>query len=472
MKKKNAFLCILVLISLMGAVSGCSDPADTIINEEVITHPKIEISLVEDTVPGNITVNIIPQTSLTSRFEFAIGDKTDREQFKLGKMDEIITMYGDEKLIHTFDGLGDETEYTIFARAFDENGNAGPIASILVETNHNNVSLTTQFLSDRSAAFIVKFNSTDYYKFDYYFGQETDREAFRSGTLEGVGTIVEKARYTLTYLDLQPNEDRVMFVRAYDRFENTVLLEDKITTLEPGTFPDFEFEVVSQDAYQDVYKFTPNRHCGKIAVVFHYAGAYEEELLRYGNMVEMIQSKVNAGIGKSEKGKHLEVTFKTSDFALGGEFTAYVLTYDNGREPQPFAAFKFDHTDKGFDPAAPGTNVGITVSSITDKGAKYKFSPCSNTMGFYYETVDADWYDEFKETEEWHEYYLHERFKSGSPSKWQYSGNALTEYTETTGEPGKRYYAAVCPMNVNGPCEGGWGEVTLIEYTTESAPEQ
>lgn len=40
----------------------------------------------------------------------------------------------------------------------------------------------------------------------------------------------------------------------------------------------------------------------------------------------------------------------------------------------------------------------------------------------------------------------------------------VVTYTETEGEPGKRYYAAGCPMNCNGIL--GWGDLVLEEYTT------
>lgn len=423
------------------------------------------VSLEQDTT--SFKVEFIPDSTATS-YEYAIGTEEDYEAFANGTFTDCVMVEGNEKAVVEFGDLESQKEYTVFARAF--NGKlAGGIAVLKVRTDDNDFSAEVVFAHQNSLSIRINMTS-DYSSFRYYLGTPDDKTSFLEETIGDMVTGVNS--YTcVNYFDLNA-ENYIFYLIGYDRKNMPTKMYEIPIALKKDV-PSAEFKIEYLDLYRGKYRIVPNEKCSKITCILGSKGEYDQtlkssigfrnDLIRWITSWETLPHLVNS---YTAKGEDLVFTFDDVNFSRE-EMEAYFLMYDENFEPAGVKRIIFSKPE--VDPDAPEAKVDIKVLDITEKGATYIYTPDKNTLGFMYDTVEADWFDDFSQTSEYHSTYLHERmFQAGK--YWAYSGdlddNMQREFKEETGESNTRYYATACPMNINGPGEG-WCELNMVEYTTK-----
>jgi hypothetical protein len=221
---------------------------------------------------------------------------------------------------------------------------------------------------------------------------------------------------------------------------------------------------VGGDVYLGEYTFTPNAHCGKIRMVVEYLGNFNDAILYWsgGNIVSVIEDN-NPVVAV---GRPLVYKFKTGDPRADIELEAFAMLYDNDGRYAGLQRFEFVNQEYNDALPTPGT-VAVSITNITSTGATYTFTPeGDNVMGFMFDTIDADWYDNLVATDPGLDpNYIRDRFQQQGYNFFHKSEN--TPWTEEAATPGKRYYVGVCPMNANGFSDPDWGALTLSDpYTT------
>lgn len=445
---------------LVGAASGCK--TEYVLPDIGTATVTIQKSLSTDS--SSATVTFIPSEDAVS-FRYAIGTDMDFEDFRDGSLPASETADGNSPVEKTFEGLNPESAYTVYAVACDSRGFEGEISTAKIITDDASIKFTESYLLSTSAGFTLAMSS-NYRGFTYFLGKEDDRDAFLAGETDN-STINDIDEYTVNYFGLESDSDYVFFSMIADRAGNTAkIIEHPFHTPASGSCPDVELEY-ENDFYTGNYTLTPVAGCSRIASIITAKG--ENDAIIYstnnwkGDISAMLQSWQNVeglGVYVSENGKAVEMTYTTPGLVPDNPIEIYVLLY--GEDGQPCGVKHYDLSTPAFDDDAPEATVSIEISAITSSGATYTYTMGDGTTGLLYDTIDADWFDEFSQTSEYHEHYLHELlFQNGK--WWAYMGPVVT-YTETEGEPGKRYYAAGCPMNCNGIL--GWGDLVLEEYTT------
>jgi hypothetical protein len=327
----------------------------------------------------------------------------------------------------------------------------------------------TDYISPKSAAFKISA-STDYSSFIYSIGRPTDRKAFENGTL--AGTVMKEDIYSLTYnaFDLQPDTEYAFFVRGTDRAGvQTKVFQINFTIPKAEEVPFGEFSVNYIDQYAGEYLVTPNAKCGKL--LFFISDEGKMDNIMFGDMnyagdlirclTDWERTNFN-GVIVAENAE-LKATNFTTGLLADTPLDVYVMSYD--AEGVPANVIKYSVSTPAYDASLPEANVGVTISAITAKGATYNFKADDNTLGFLYETIEADWYDgAVSDGTMDAEKLRNQLFTKGF---WKYCAGPLDySWVEETAEASKRYYAAVCPINFNGVSDPEWGKVVLTPFTT------
>lgn len=420
----------------------------------------------------SLTVRIVPDEKATS-FEYGIGTPSDYESFLNGTIAGYKKVEGCEPVEVVFNNLDDKATYTVYARAYLDDV-PGAVASRDMMTLDEDFKVTSQFVHVSSAAFKIECN-TNYAFFKYYLGRAEDREKVIRGEVELKEGVTGMDGYTcVNYFDLDgTDKEYVFYVYGYDRMNMpTELYEVPITLCEPGSVPDAEFSIESLDLFRGRYKVTPSGGCPKVTCILYPTGEndptiinnFDNDLFYWMTNWEKIPQLVNSFYALN---KELEFKLDDVDFLAGIEMEAYILIYDE--DYNPLAVKKHFFNKPTDDQDVEDAEVTVEIKDITDKGATYVYTADENTLGFMYDTVDADWFDDFRESSEYYSTYIHEKmFEAGR--YWAYSGeldeNMQREFVEDKGTSQTRYYAAACPMNMNGP-GAGWCELVLKEYTTK-----
>lgn len=469
MNMKVSFLKTGILLQLFALVlSSCT-------KEEILppvnTGAEVRIEKVSSD-NFSLKVRIVPDETATG-FEYGIGTPSDYESFLNGTISGYKKVDGCEPVEVVFDNLDDKATYTVYARAYLDDV-PGAVASKDMRTLDENFKVTSQFVHVNSASFKIESN-TDYAFFKYYLGRAEDREKVISGGVEMEKAVSGIDGYTcVNFLDLDGSDrEYVFYAYGYDRMNMpTELYEIPITLCEPGSVPDAEFSIESLDLFRGQYRVTPSGGCPKVTCILYPAGEndllisnnFNNDLFYWMTSWEKVPDIVHSFCALN---KDLEFKLDDNKFQAGIEMEAYILIYDEDYNPVGVKKQTFSKpTD---DQDVEDAVVTVEIKDITEKGATYVYTADDNTLGFMYDTVDADWFDDFKETSEYHSTYIHEMmFEAGK--YWAYSGeldeNMQREFTEDTGTSQTRYYAAACPMNMNGP-GAGWCELVLKEYTTK-----
>lgn len=454
-----------ILLVLLGLVFSCTK--DPVVVKENL---EMDLCLIGKSDTTSFSVRIKPDGSST-RYEYAIGTENDYASFENGTMASLVSVDGCDSADVLFDGLEPDKVYTVFARSYSGDF-AGGIAELKVKTGKDEFLAETRYVHKTSAGFRIK-TSSNYPYFRYYLGTQEDGEDFRNGTIEGETISGITDVKSVNYFDLASGS-YVFYAVAYDMLGfPSDLVSIPVEIDQDAQLPDASFEKVSLDLYRGVYRLVPNEQCAKISCVFgfdgenmnilnnNFKGDVIDWIMNWEEIPDMVKSF-------SSVGKDLEFKVDDPNFQAGIECEIYALFYDADFEPAGVRKFVFNKPELTTN--APDAVVEIEVSSVTEKGATYTFTADENTLGFMYETLEADWFDEFSKTGEYYDTYIHELlFKQGY--YWAYSGDLNDDRTgvfvESKGDSGARYYAAACPMNANGPREEGWGNLVLSEYTTK-----
>lgn len=463
--KKSVIRIFVPAVALL-LVAGCSEVHEKDI--PVAATVTVEKTC-SDAVDG-FNMRFTPSEDAVS-FEYALTQAGTLDEFNAGTLAETVTVDGNQPTDVEFSGLDSRTVYTVFARAYGENGEPGGTAQYRVMTGDAFYKLELQYASDQAAGISIVFTN-DYYDSEYYFGTPADKEAFLAGTLEtsSVGDLSEM-RIAKNYFDLSPSTEYVMYVKGYNRIGLTEYRELHFTTAATDQCPKASFTVLDTDIYTSRCRIEANELTGKIVAIVADEGNLDAafDINWSGDMVQMLDTWGSIGWSGAQSSTtgSLDMEYVTASLSLDKVMDVYVLVYD--KDMVPAGIQKFNMSTPSFDPDAKGGSVSIEISDITAKGATYKYTAEENNFAYMFDTVDADWYDNFKETSsDWHEFYLSDYlFRQGY--YFFYSKGSETPYniyTEASGTPLTRYYAAACPMNGNGPREGGWLPVVLEEYTT------
>lgn len=451
------FLSSIAIVILSAAAAGCK--TEYVLPETGAASVTIQKSSDNDST--SVTVTFIPSENAVS-FRYAIGTEEDFEKFRNGTLSSTVSE-GNGSVEETFDGLEPLSTYTVFATATDERGLEGEIAVAKLSTEDPEIIFTEQYLLKNSAAFTVRFSS-NYRGVTYYLGKEGEREAFLAGETEN-STVNDVDEYTVNYFTLDPETDYVFYAKITDRGGNTAkVIEHPFRTNADAPDAVFEYE---NDFYRGEYTLTPVQGCSKIAAIVTLKGENDDIIYGRnnwkGDLLAMLQSWQNVeslGVSVSENGQPLTIEYLTPTLMLENPLEIYILIYNENGDP--CGVMHYDMATPSYDSNAPEATVSVEVSDITENGATYTYTAGEGTVAFLYDTVDAEWFDEFSQSEEYYEHYLHELLFSNG--KWWAYMTSPVIYVEEEAEPGARYYAVACPMNCNGI--QGWGELVMEEYTT------
>lgn len=472
--KNKFFLLYTVIVSItLGLLTTACEEDE----QEAIIAPSVVINRTITASSDELLITFIPSES-TTRFVYAIGDESDLDNFIAGNLSSIQTVEGNSELTVSFTGLNENQIYSFFARAYNEKGNVGPVATFRSKTRKPiiNYSIEQQYLTDNSAAYTIT-TSNEYYKFDFALGKASDKAIFEAGVIDGFTTKEEISEYTANYFLLDSDTEYTFFVRGYDRQSGQVSETEEFhfTTKVKGSVPSVDFTINYMDLYAGEYLYTPNELCGKFAVFValkdEYKNVIEEEINWRGDIRTMMNSwaGLNQGFVTIGEERPLKATHTTPSF-LTGEVSdpfqypmeTYVLYFDENEEP--LSVQKFEFQSPSYKEDMGDAEVKLQLTNITENGAFYEFFPNKHTMGFFYETFDAEWYENLLKSGNFYDGYMEDFLYSYG--YWSYCHNTTsTTFPERTAEPGKRYYVFYLPINYNGP-SGGWGKLQSVVYET------
>lgn len=457
--KKSLFHAAACLLFAMccSSLSGCKD------GEEILVTPGTASVALERLKVGtdSFSVQATPSDEAL-RWEYAIGSEGDRAAFMQGTLEGIRSEQGSEVRQLTFTGLDADCGYTLFARAYDPIDRPGAVASLRVTTFREGFTIESQYLTSRSAGFVV-ICEPDWCSFRYAIARAEDRQRFIDGILDDE-TIDEKPTWVINCFDLEPQSDYVLYVQPYDRLGMPgELHEIEVTTYASDQCPGVEASVTRIDVYSGTYRVVPNERCGSFnAVVFPSYTIGEVVPPGYaGSIMDFMVNHVGDGtLGHSGR-KTIEFDYITSDLEPELELDFYVLVFDEDSEP--WGVYKFPASTPGYDQKAGEATCSITLSDITAAGATCTYTANEQTLGVFFEILEADWWDGFIQTDDYFEGWLLQYFHYSGYWKHLGSGGNFT-YTEAKAKADTRYYAAAIPINANGI--QGSGPVVLEEFTT------
>lgn len=442
------------------ALSGCGDGDEIRITPGAATLSLERLKVGTD----SFEVQVIP-TNETLRWEYAIGNESDRAAFMQGTLEGIRSEQGNEICRLTFSTLESNRDYTLFARAYDRIDCPGSVASLRVKTFREGFSVEAQYLTSQSAGFVV-LSDPDWNSFRYAIGRADDRQRFIDGLLDDE-TVVETMTWVINCFGLEPQSDYVFYVQPYDRLGMPgELHEIPLTTFAPDQCPGVEASITRIDVYSGTYRVVPNERCSSFnAVVFPSYTAGEIVPPGYaGSIMDFMVNYVGDGtLGYSGR-KTIEFDYITSDLKPDLELDFYVLVFDEDSEP--WGVYKFPASTPGFDLKAGEASCRIAISDLTAKGATCTYTANEQTLGVFFEILEADWWDGFIQTDDYYEGWLLQYFHYSGYWKHLGSGGNFT-YTEPRAKANTRYYAAAVPINANGI--QGSGPVVLEEFTTLAA---
>lgn len=465
---KRIYWSVLAALSalLLGSCSG--EPFE----DPHIGTSEVKIEIVGNSDPEMCKVLFTPSEGV-SEYSYAIGTDEDKDAFLSGSLETNCgTVEGDEPSEITFEDL-EAGYYTIYAIATDSTGVKGGLCTLRAFLPDGYFRVEPYYLSARSAGF--KFNITQlYYRFEYYLGTAADRDGFINGDIEKDVLEDISMYHVINYLDLEPSTDYVFYAQAYDRADNpTELVEIPFSTYAENEAPAITLNIKSLDIYKGVYELVPNDKCGRIDMIISADGTHdfliESDFHFKGDIPLMVSNWCSTGdiTTSTSVGRPLEMSYVTSALKTGAPLEIYAVAYDNEFKVSGVYNFKFSTPD--YNPSAGEAKALLSVTNITTNGAKYTIEKGENMLGALYDTLEADWFDMIQEKPEYHDFYIHEIMYQNA-LYFAYTPDMIdgkVSFEETQGTPNTRYYAAVCPMNENGPTrENGWGGLITEEYIT------
>lgn len=466
---KKLFTSIRLRLVALFALVFCS------CNQELFEAPEqgtseVSIEMLSSGEKNSCRFRFTP-TKGVAGYSFALGKDGDRDAFLEGTLTvNYAKIEGDAPIDTVFRNLV-PGYYTIYAISTDSTGLRGRLSERRMFLPDGYFTVETYYLSDRSAGFKSDFSSL-YYRYEFYLGTSEDRDGFLNDEVEKTYYEDLSMYRVLNYFDLEPDTEYVFYARAFDREDRpTELIEIPFRTFKEGEAPSATLNIKDIDIYKGVYEVVPNSECGRIDLIISTAGMHnqliEADVHFKGDIPVFVNNwcDVNDPTTVRAVGKTAEIEFLTPSMQNDNALEMYVVTYDKDFVLSGVQNFKF--STPSYDPSANAATATVEISNITSKGAEYTIRKGANMFAAMYNTIEADWFDEFSKTGQYHEYYMHElMFMQGMYFFYGKTGDTVG-FTETAGLPNTRYYAGVCPMNSNGPKrENGWGALVLEEYRT------
>lgn len=473
------YLTLVIAIGLTAL--GCST------EKTITTRPSVDIKLVGDPGANDITITFTPSEN-TSRYMFAIGTENDKMEFLDNLLPGTVQVNGNKTTTYPFDNLESKTNYTIFAVAYDESGNAGPVSMPTYGTYTSTFKVNTYYLTDNSAAFKIECTN-DYINYHFYLGKASDREEFENNNIDGIQSKVETYKWIENYFTLEPDTEYVFFAKGTDRAGNdTRTFEIPIKTEPIGSseIPNATFEITDNNFFKQYYTVTPNDKCKMVTLfqctdwliddTFNNPNAAAGDIMGILDEWSRLLSPLDYMKCYVATDEVLNAETVNSDLLNDQKFNIYVILYDD--DYKPYALKKFSNRTPSLDNKLQVDNLGgtITLSNPTYTTVDVEMSLNKNTFAGFFEIVDGQWLDNLMAAPEFDEYstvqeifYLN-RLTTASFLYSKDNQSASGTYTDENMEPGKKYYMVLCPMNENGPTVGGWGKMVKEEFYTTSIP--
>lgn len=457
-----------IILSVLLSAAACTEQE---------TGPEIEqgtatvtLTMSPVTEDSTLILTVTPSEDAVS-YQVYCAQDADVESFVNG-------VYGGDERLRSFEGTAptevryenlEDGYYTILALAVDADGRKGAVATMKAYLPDGAFSSSLQFVSDRAAAFqtMIPYRIIETH---YYLGTPGEKEKFENGEVEETVKEDYPDYYVTTYTDLEPSTDYVFYVRGMDRYGVfTETIEIPIRTMDEGTAPACEAEVVNNDIYSQTVVLTPNSNCSKVVAMAMNRGTHD--MLYEINWAGNIAACVESWNEYFSMGGPLEVV-TTSDWTCGVAKEMYWISYD---ENGAIANLQhLDYSTHSEDSSLPAPSCTIEVSDITSSGATYTVTADENTLAVWFETLEKDFYEEVI-AGDYGDYYLHEYMfalwtnNNDSIHGFLYGDDTAT-FTERNATPGTEYYVVAVPVGFNGPyaSTGGWGPMVVDHYTTLS----
>lgn len=454
MKRQSLLLFMSALLLLVSC-------QEKIVSEAV---PQISIERVASDDTVSVTVRFVPGEN-AAYYRYAIGQEEDYDSFVAGIMETMGVEESSESREVVFSDLEPGRTYTVFAQAFTESGASGSVATVKITPAGTDLNIGMQYVSDVSAGFKMMF-SHNYYMCRYYLGKPGEEEQFAAGEIPGKTVVEPMVDYEcVNYYDLVPETEYVFYYEVFDRYNiSTGVKEIAFTTYKTGECPDVILDK-NLGLYSSKITVNPGEGVYRMIVAFGAEGFADFALSNWANdAVAMFRQWGYSGYGAYiAVNKSIEAVTLTSPVS-DQRLEMYVMLEEE--DGTVVSVRKYVFVNHEVDPSLGVAKVDVQVSDINAKGATYTFTPDENTFGYYYDTVDADWYDDLVEKGEADEYYLHNYMLNDAENGKFTVANGEYTWTEFGGEVNTRYYAVACPMNGNGAGEG-WGPLCYKEYVTK-----
>lgn len=454
------FLMVVVSCSFAGCTESSETPAFEFGKASVSIEPRLPAGA------SGFTIDFVPSDNAVS-FYYSIGLPGDADRFENGELDSV-HVEGNAPHSAVFDSLDPNTEYALFAKAYDEDGLTGSTALCLVSTEDDSFSITFSFIGSDQAGVVFNYSSAIYSSLEYYLGGPDDYDAFVNGELETVsfGTSINGSTVVNYISGLEPAHTYVMYCRGYGLKGEMSVRTLEFTTFEPEANADVTFDY-ENDVYKGLYTLTANDNCAYMDVLFSNPGQYISE----GSDMDIVSTMATWSSIGFQAVRVTDKTYEkeeiTTALECGDGKEVWVVCYDANDQAQ--AVRHFEYSTPEYNPDAPASTVKVEVSDITAAGATYTYTPDENTVVFLYETIDGEWYDRQLENDPGFDLWAYMEMNYSWQYIMQYARgleNGTFTWTESSGEPGHKYYAAAFPMNENG--DQGRQEVVLVPYTTNA----
>lgn len=505
--KHNLFYLLVCCVALLS--TGC-DKSDEIRLTD--NDPSVALSLKGAAKRTNFTITFEPKEAVS--WEYALTRYGERSTFEDGTMPGIVKVDDIAAIDVVFNqDVVPQATYTVYARAYDEKGNPGAVASIMVETlssyaGSDDLSGELSWATPTSAAFKMT-GDLEFYKLEYAIGTADDRSAFDEGTLDGILERAESEVFTGTFFELEPATDYVIFYRAYNRANvPTDVLEIPVTTPSMGASAWVDFEVRDVDVWKGDLTLTGNAQCASYSFfVTPLVGdtfqkglddpfSFQGDPARVFMDFEMRSVAIRVWdsvpfdfsyLTPQSAGQGGLVTYLPPALETDAELYVYIGMFDT--DEKFLGAFRHKYATPEYDDSLTPATVTATATNITDKGATIQFTASENTFGIFFDTIDADYYDQLIQSDDYTENYLRDLFfmdpNSGVGYYWQYYKDGFPDHVDTSmkpdpdpdGDPSTddakttvRFRIAICPMNANGASDPDWGKLWISEEVYETLP--
>ena len=457
-------------------MAGCTEQVEKIVYENP-SLPTVSIEQVGQATDSGVTLRFI-QSGKGAGFDYTVGQPADRVAFEDGSLASIVSISESGQKDIVVDGLTHASSYTVFARSFDEEGVAGPVAQIIFTTEEdilqtNPLVPELQYTTSSSVAITVD-PADNYYKFEYALGTPSGKDAFENGSLAGIITQEQNSKFVIPFFGLEAGKDYVFYMRAYDRTGRvSKTIETAVATKAAGRVPEVSMTTDYCDIYKGKYTFTPNSECGQFGVLICHNGGYDGIFYsKYnyngdilGRMIDYMAAPSWSNPLKTAEGEPVSLEYITEEMELELGLEAWVMLYDKAGEP--FGIQRIETRTPSFDASAGTAAIeSAEFTSIATWYCPYTCAPNEHTLITFISIWDADEFEAERDSPDNVGTYLQELAYEKSYDSYLGAYRFIYGNESFSGSVGYgtgRYYLVFLPVNANGPRDGGWGELKALE---------